>query len=592
MLRLSLRLLAVFALWLCLAPTFAQSNLLANAGFEQGAEFGVYQAVANDPNFNVAPGWSGWITFTPRNESWQNVSVFAFPHPGQFKRSGGFSQDIGRSGGTFTASIFQTVANIPAGTTLRASVFAYQENESNTGARTRIGIGTGNDPQAGGIVWSNWMTAVNTWQQISVEATTTGGDVTVFIYFTQDTPNGPLGPNKVYLDDAALIAVGTGTPNTGAQPTSADPAAPPPPTSTPVPAIAAFVSPQGARPDGSIVHVVQSGDTLSSIAFAYGVTLETLRTLNNTQGSFLRIGQEIIVATAPPNSPTPLATNTPAVTNTPARAIVTNTPSAGFVRPTNTSAPAVSATPAGVAIVVTNTPAPRATNTNTPAPVAVVATATHTLAPTQEPTSAPTQAPTNTTAPTVVAQAVVESTVIAEVTDAPSAPVQTGEQADPLRTTAEVCVLMFDDRNQNRLQNPNEGLLEGGLIVLRQGTTDLSSYLTNGISEPFCFTDLPAGSYTIASIPPEGYGLTTPTSLVINAQIGTSFKIAVGAAQGVRVASVPTPDAQSAPDSAPELVVDDGTFDLNSIAGILVIGVAVLMLLGGLVLALIIRRWS
>lgn len=108
---------------IALAPlTYAQQNLLFNPGFEQFGEFGRYAASLGDPDFNFAEGWAGWRSLTPRTESWQNINPLAYPHSGDFKLSGGYSQEIGRSGGTFTAAAYQVVNDIPNGTTLRASV--------------------------------------------------------------------------------------------------------------------------------------------------------------------------------------------------------------------------------------------------------------------------------------------------------------------------------------------------------------------------------------------------------------------------------------------------------------------------------------
>ncbi len=54
--------------------------------------------------------------------------------------------------------------------------------------------------------------------------------------------------------------------------------------------------------DGSIVHTVEAGDTLISIALAYGVTLDQLLTLNDLQlESILQIGQRLLVIPAPEN---------------------------------------------------------------------------------------------------------------------------------------------------------------------------------------------------------------------------------------------------------------------------------------------------
>src|SRR5207245_2962000 len=85
--------------------------------------------------------------------------------------------------------------------------------------------------------------------------------VTVFVYASQSV--GML-LNHVYWDDASLqlLTPGSGLPTEG-------------------PVYAPMVKPQGSQPDGSIIHVVQPGDTLSSIAFAYKVTVQQIRDLNH-----------------------------------------------------------------------------------------------------------------------------------------------------------------------------------------------------------------------------------------------------------------------------------------------------------------------
>ena len=87
------------------------------------------------------------------------------------------------------------------------------------------------------------------------------------------------------------------------------------------------------NPDGSIIHIVRYGQTLSGIAYVYQVPLSDLLQYNNlTLDSTLYIGQHIIVrppqvTTTPTVSPTPTATATPTPTITPpASATPTVTP--------------------------------------------------------------------------------------------------------------------------------------------------------------------------------------------------------------------------------------------------------------------------
>jgi len=85
------------------------------------------------------------------------------------------------------------------------------------------------------------------------------------------------------------------------------------------------------NPDGSIVHIVRTGQALWNIAAVYKVTMEELMELNGiTQYDYIHPGDEIIVQA--PFTPTPTATKTPSPTNT---------------RPPATKTPTTTATPEG-----------------------------------------------------------------------------------------------------------------------------------------------------------------------------------------------------------------------------------------------------
>jgi len=78
------------------------------------------------------------------------------------------------------------------------------------------------------------------------------------------------------------------------------------PANPPVQARAAIPQPRSiTRSDGSMVHIVQAGDTPFGIALAYGVSLDQIMQLNNLKtGDFLQIGQELLIK-GPVNPPTP-----------------------------------------------------------------------------------------------------------------------------------------------------------------------------------------------------------------------------------------------------------------------------------------------
>jgi hypothetical protein len=66
------------------------------------------------------------------------------------------------------------------------------------------------------------------------------------------------------------------------------------------------------REDGRVIHVVQSGQTLWSIAIAYGIKIEDLRRLNNLYGNTIYEGQKLLITRLPTATPTSVPpTDTP-----------------------------------------------------------------------------------------------------------------------------------------------------------------------------------------------------------------------------------------------------------------------------------------
>ena len=600
MLLIGLMIISVTAL---LAPAQAQDNLLQNPGFENPGAYSAAQQYGR-PDFNFAPGWGGWYTNSPSTTEWMNINPIAFPHTAGFKRNGGASQNIGRGSGTITAAAYQTVGGIAEGTTLRASAYVYQENSQQSGARTRIGIGSnvGNNPTAPSIAWSPFTNTVNAWQQVSVETTVPAGNVTVFIYSTQTNPNDP---NSVYYDDASLVVIGQGTVDDEGD-DGDDDSPPPPPTATPQ-TFAPFVNPQLPNETGRIEHTVQSGDTLAAIAVAYGVDADEIRAKNDLDGGFLQVGQVLLIQEASEAPPTPTEADagsggggTPdfdaqaAPTSTP-----TNTgPVFGFVTPT----------PVSVALAnLTETAEP--TDDSEPDDASEATTeATSAPAEDDEPTATADDAePTataddaaadseDTTEPTPDEPAVTPTATLipATPTDAPTAPVEQGASVDPLDIQTAICVLMFDDRNGNNILD-GEPLLEGGTITVQPANGgDAQDYITDGQSEPFCFEDLETGNYTVSATAPDGFGIRRSNTLVINVQPGQQFQTRFAAAEGLEVAAAPTADVSADTDEADAPTIVEETpsqFDtLRNVAGILVVGLAGVVLVGGIGIAILASR--
>ena len=80
---------------------------------------------------------------------------------------------------------------------------------------------------------------------------------------------------------------------------------------TAVTAAVALVQVATSLPDGSIIHIVESGEALWNIAAAYDKTVDELLELNNVSEDVITVGQEIIIQGAYTPTPTPLPTSTP-----------------------------------------------------------------------------------------------------------------------------------------------------------------------------------------------------------------------------------------------------------------------------------------
>lgn len=305
------------------------ANLLRDSGFE-----GDYSSRGR-ADLNIPADWSIWVGESPHTEDWMNLPVVAYPHNGPTPSTHGGAKALNLNKGyaTFTAAVYQQVT-VPNGANITATAWAFLRtckipdgydnctSTADSNAYTRIGIDPngGTNPFDSDVVWSSNAAPHETWGQMTVSATSTGETVTLFLYATQQWPSEL---NNVYWDDATLSIGGSGG-VAAAQPGAPTPA----PTTAPQEAPPARA--QGERADGSIVHVVVAGDTLDSIAFAYGVTRADVLALNNiADPRIIQIGQEIIVRGPVLPTPTPTiegATEEPSATPAPPAEVLNAAP--------------------------------------------------------------------------------------------------------------------------------------------------------------------------------------------------------------------------------------------------------------------------
>lgn len=269
------------------------------------------------------------------------------------------------------------------------------------------------------------------------------------------------------------------------------------------------------RPDGSVVYVVQAGDTVDGIAFAFGVTRAEIMALNNiTDPRLIQIGQELLIR--PPSAPSPTPEPTAALP-------ALDSP---LATPEDQAATAPALTP-GIA----------------PAPI--------------------------------------------------HAPVQPA--LDPRAAGIRICLELFDDANQNRIQDTNEPPIGGGsLWLLAPNGTQIAAWDSAADSSARCVDGLAAGGYTASALPPDGFGLTGADSLRIDASPGADIRIAFGAARGLPITPLPAVDLAPVVDeplpstlraAAPPTV----TSLIRDNLGLFAFALAGLVLIGGVGMALLAR---
>jgi len=299
------------------------ANLLANPGFEdpygkQCCQTDLTQYFPNTliDEVQVPQGWFGWWrdssfpNYPPRCDDPAAPPICSAFHRPEFRDAaaggGAFAYRI-RSGlnaqkyftfySNHEAGMYQRVTNVKRGQKLQFSIYlmAWSTHEaeqlSSKGQQTmnlKVGIDPfgGTDPFSANIVWSKPGDSYDVYSQFSVEAVAQGSAVTVFTY---SRPVYALQHNDVYVDDGALVVVGTGAVSTGGgsgggTKPSTSPISPFPGTTV--------------DKDGNILYVIQPGDTAWSLAQRFNTTISSLAAWNKDKFpsmEVLRVGKTIIV---------------------------------------------------------------------------------------------------------------------------------------------------------------------------------------------------------------------------------------------------------------------------------------------------------
>ena len=301
------------------APVSQGGNLLPNGDFE---------AADGGSSTGLAAWAPWWIEDNCKGNEQLNYACKPNgfykeyqPNGAAFIHTGGGSLTVRNNWDPWTGGAKQIVS-APAGSRVRLTAYAHLwaaqkdwgsnvPSDSSAAGYSRVGLDpTGADyPSSGSqVAWSGTASPHDTWQPLSAEATVgASGKVTVILYtsyrgFSRNFMTGS-------WDDASLVVVSASA-GSPAGATSA------PATQAPPPPLPAFVMPT-AQADGSIVYIVQPGDSLWRIAANTGQTIDQIKAMNGLTANVLSVGQHLILGQGATATPAPTLAATAAVAEAP-----------------------------------------------------------------------------------------------------------------------------------------------------------------------------------------------------------------------------------------------------------------------------------
>jgi hypothetical protein len=135
--------------------------------------------------------------------------------------------------------------------------------------------------------------------------------------------------------------------------------------------------------------------------------------------------------------------------------------------------------------------------------------------------------------------------------------VATREPPTPSRTplpgpVTAVCLVAFSDENGNGEREPTEPLQAGVAFTVFTAESVMANYVTDGISEPYCLTDLAPGDYQITRSVGRGETLTNSGNRTVILGAGDQVMLGFGGLIG----STPVPTAVSP--TQPAAIIGNG----------------------------------
>jgi len=121
-----------------------------------------------------------------------------------------------------------------------------------------------------------------------------------------------------------------------------------------------------------------------------------------------------------------------------------------------------------------------------------------------------------------------ETQAVAGGAEQPAAPAEaSGAVAGTASST--LCISAYHDRNSDGMRDPTtEELVGNAAFTLSSENGVVGSYTSDGISEPYCFTQLIGGTYMVQVMRPDGYNTTTPEYWAVPLPGGATANVEFG----------------------------------------------------------------
>jgi hypothetical protein len=182
-----------------------------------------------------------------------------------------------------------------------------------------------------------------------------------------------------------------------------------------------------------------------------------------------------------------------------------------------------------------------------------------------------------------------------EPAEATAAAATVAPTATPEPVEASICLVAFNDQNQDGVRDDDETLRDAVAFTITDGETVVSNYVTDGVSEPFCVTISEPGEYQITRSTVANELLTTPGDQSVTLAAGDEAELEFGSyvdeAAVARIAATnpdgPADGTVTPAEDASADAAEGGTLSGVAIAAVVV---ALIILVGVLLVILSARR--